>query len=72
MSQPSADEAVAMLKAALLREVVANPAILFPEAKDLAHALTFSTQLSGHINTLYAKAAKLCVCSSLFVPLCLE
>ena len=57
MSQPSTDEAVQFLKAALLREVATNPAMLFPHHKNLQAAIDFSLQLTGHIGKLATEAA---------------
>ena len=63
MSQPSTDEAVGLLKAALLREVATDPAMLFPRHENLQAAINFSLLLTGHIGKLATEAA--CVFSSL-------
>ena len=58
MTEPSADEAVQFLKAALLREVATDPAMLFPRHENLQAAIDFSLLLTGHIGKLATEACK--------------
>ena len=64
MSEPSAEDAVRLLKAALVREALADPATLFPNPADLQAAINFNHRLTGHIIKLTAElqAATVCVC----------